>query len=131
MTSGTSSKSAPRSERQRSQRSDAGGGQRQRPDPRKTTIALPFASLELRWPEQVPGSAEVGKAADSVREYLPPPRQAAYYTGLGVLGLLEVIEWPVVLAIGVGTALAGQTRPEAEQRPERSEAEEPAAAPAG
>jgi hypothetical protein len=34
-----------------------------------------------------------------------------YYLGLGALAALEVIEWPVAVAIGVGTAIAGR-RPE-------------------
>jgi hypothetical protein len=39
--------------------------------------------------------------------YLPSPGQAAYFGGLAAL--LEVLEWPVALAIGAGTALMGRS----------------------
>lgn len=37
---------------------------------------------------------------------VPPPEHLAYYAALGLLAALEVIEWPIALAIGVGHALA-------------------------
>lgn len=36
---------------------------------------------------------------------VPSPRQLAIYAALGGLAALEVIEWPVAVAMGVGTAL--------------------------
>lgn len=39
---------------------------------------------------------------------VPPPDKVAYYAGLGVLALLEVIEWPLALVITAGHILADQ-----------------------
>ncbi len=41
-----------------------------------------------------------------LRLELPPRDQLAFLAGLGVLTALELIEWPVALAIGVGHELA-------------------------
>ncbi len=37
---------------------------------------------------------------------VPPPDQLAFYAGLGILTALNLIDWPVALAIGVGEAVA-------------------------
>ncbi|GAB3167186.1 hypothetical protein GCM10027162_02800 [Streptomyces incanus] len=37
---------------------------------------------------------------------LPPPNHLVFIAGLGVLAALEIIEWPVALAITVGHQLA-------------------------
>jgi uncharacterized membrane protein YjdF len=34
------------------------------------------------------------------------PAELAYYAGLGVLAAVELIEWPVAVVVGAGTALA-------------------------
>ena len=39
---------------------------------------------------------------------LPPPDQLALYGALGVLAALSVINWPVALAIGAGTAVVAR-----------------------
>ncbi|SCL16026.1 hypothetical protein GA0070624_0900 [Micromonospora rhizosphaerae] len=39
---------------------------------------------------------------------VPPPDKLAYYTGLGVLAALQVIEWPIALVITTGHVLADQ-----------------------
>ncbi|GAA4223368.1 hypothetical protein FHR32_001244 [Streptosporangium album] len=39
---------------------------------------------------------------------LPPPDLLVFYAALGVLGALEIIEWPVVLVVGIGHLLAEQ-----------------------
>jgi hypothetical protein len=36
---------------------------------------------------------------------LPHPEDLAFYAGLGVLGVLELIEWPVVVALAAGHVL--------------------------
>lgn len=36
---------------------------------------------------------------------VPPPDQLAFYGVLGLLAAVEVIDWPVALAIGVGQAV--------------------------
>jgi hypothetical protein len=37
---------------------------------------------------------------------IPPPDQLAYYGALAGLAALEIIDWPIALAIGAGHALA-------------------------
>jgi hypothetical protein len=39
---------------------------------------------------------------------VPPPEKVAYYAGLGVLAVLQVIEWPLAVAITAGHVLADQ-----------------------
>ncbi|MFZ0832147.1 MAG: hypothetical protein WAM92_03505 [Mycobacterium sp.] len=57
---------------------------------------------------------------------VPPPDQLAFYGALGLLAAVELIDWPVALAIGVGQAV--MARHLAEQRPDESK---PAAAEKG
>ncbi|HEY2764442.1 MAG TPA: hypothetical protein VGJ13_10595 [Pseudonocardiaceae bacterium] len=88
-------------------------GQQQTHHRRTATVNLPFVTAEFRAPEihlpsipvRAPHRSDVTSAMSAVRSRLPSPEQAAYYAGLGLLGVLEIIEWPVVLAIGVGTAI--------------------------
>ncbi|MCH5642755.1 cation-translocating P-type ATPase [Gordonia sp. ABSL49_1] len=51
---------------------------------------------------------------------VPSPDQLAFYGALGLLAVLEVIDWPVALAVGVGHAA---TTRHLEQRVEEAEAE--------
>jgi cation-transporting ATPase I len=39
---------------------------------------------------------------------VPPPDQLALYAGLGVLAAVNVINWPVALSVGAGTAVVAQ-----------------------
>jgi hypothetical protein len=48
----------------------------------------------------------VNTAAGRVRDALPPPAELGYFAGLGLLGVLGVLDWPVVLAVGAGTVIA-------------------------
>jgi hypothetical protein len=41
--------------------------------------------------------------------HLPPPQTLAWFGGLAALGLLGVMEWPVVVVIGAGHLLAQQS----------------------
>ncbi|MFF4417994.1 hypothetical protein ACFYY8_36180 [Streptosporangium sp. NPDC001559] len=41
---------------------------------------------------------------------VPPPERLAFYAVLGVLGALEVIDWPVAIVVGVGHLLSEQHR---------------------
>jgi hypothetical protein len=50
-------------------------------------------------------------AVHTVQSYLPPPQQALYYGGLAALAAFEIIEWPVALAIGAGTAVIRRADP--------------------
>jgi hypothetical protein len=40
---------------------------------------------------------------------LPPPQTLAWLAGLTTLAVLEIVEWPVALAVGAGHVLAHQT----------------------
>ncbi|WP_214370393.1 hypothetical protein [Pseudonocardia sp. H11422] len=39
---------------------------------------------------------------------VPPPEKLAFYAGLGLLAVCEVVEWPVVLIMAAGHVLADQ-----------------------
>jgi hypothetical protein len=39
------------------------------------------------------------------RVHIPRPEQVAYYGALGALAALEIIDWPIALAIAAGHAL--------------------------
>lgn len=57
----------------------------------------------LRLPRMTTEPAE--RAARAAKSALPPPSRLAYYGGLGAAAALGAIEWPVAVAIGVGTAI--------------------------
>jgi hypothetical protein len=40
---------------------------------------------------------------------LPSPLKLAFIAAVGVMGVLSILEWPVVLAVGVGVALTERT----------------------
>lgn len=64
---------------------------------------------------------ELGPTVQKVRSAMPPPSELAYFAGLGLLGVLEVIEWPVVLVVGAGTVVAQRTA-QVMQRSRRTQA---------
>lgn len=39
---------------------------------------------------------------------VPPPERVAYYTGMGVLAAVGLIEWPLAVVIAAGHVLADQ-----------------------
>jgi len=95
-------------------RETGGGGQEvEKPVPedggeRTGTLNLPFATVQWRLPEfRMPTISrhELEAAVNTVRSALPPPTQLAYYTGLGLLAVFEVVEWPVVVVAAAGTIL--------------------------
>jgi hypothetical protein len=47
-----------------------------------------------------------------VRVPLPPRQNLFYYGGLGAMTALELIDWPVTLAVAAGYALATRDRHE-------------------
>ena len=78
---------------------------------RATTLNLPFVTLQFRKPDlHLPRmrrpdlGAATGAAAAKARSL--SPAELAYYAGLGALAAFELIEWPVALVVGAGTALA-------------------------
>jgi hypothetical protein len=90
---------------------------------RTATVNLPFVTAQFRVPEvhMPPVSArDVAVAANAARAYLPPPPRLAYYAGLGLAAALEVIEWPVAVAIGAGTVIARRDRREGDAERFRS-----------
>lgn len=50
---------------------------------------------------------------------VPPPDQLAFFGVLGGLAVLELIDWPVALAMGLGSALVARHFSELEQREEQ------------
>ena len=56
----------------------------------------------------VPGREDVTSAANAVRSQLPSRDHALFYGALGLSAAFAVIDWPVALAIGVGTALVSR-----------------------
>jgi hypothetical protein len=78
---------------------------------RTGTLTLPFATVQWRLPEfPMPvGRQELEAAVHKVREVLPPPTQLAYYAGLGVLAVFEVIEWPMVVVAAAGMIVVQRT----------------------
>jgi hypothetical protein len=100
--------------------------------PRTATVHLPFVTAEFRAPDlhlpsvpvHMPDRSDLSGAVSSIRSRLPSPEQAVYYVGLGLLGALEIIEWPVAVAIAVGTAIA--RRPGATQIEPEGNGREPA-----
>ena len=99
----------------------------ERRSPRGVTLNLPFVTATFRSREthlpqvRVPGKQEVLFAAHTVGGYLPSPRQAVYFGGLAALAAFEIIEWPVALAIGAGTAIMGRSEGQEPQRETRRE----------
>jgi len=53
-------------------------------------------------PPPTPAALRIGPVA------LPTPRRTAYYLGLGTLAAVELIEWPVALAVAAGSYVADQ-----------------------
>ncbi|MBB5159343.1 hypothetical protein [Saccharopolyspora phatthalungensis] len=64
-------------------------------------------TAEFHQPDHyIPTREDLSGVVNTVRSRLPSPQTVAYYGGLGTLAALSVIEWPVAVAIGVGTAIA-------------------------
>jgi hypothetical protein len=56
--------------------------------------------------EHASEGSSVGVPMTSVRVPLPDTKSMLYYAGLGGMTALNVIEWPVTLAVAAGYALA-------------------------
>jgi hypothetical protein len=70
-------------------------------------VDMPLMSAQFRAPH-LPGREEIGSAASSVRSMVPSPTSMLFYGGLALTAALGVIEWPVAVAVGAGTALASR-----------------------
>jgi cation-transporting ATPase I len=51
---------------------------------------------------------DASRLVQRAKKRVPPPDQLAFYGGLGVLAALNVINWPVALAIGAGAAVVAR-----------------------
>lgn len=88
-------------------RSSRSGGKADRAH--EATVELPFVTAQFHAPEvHVPGREDVTSAANAVRSQLPSRDHALFYGALGLSAAFAVIDWPVALAIGVGTALVSR-----------------------
>lgn len=102
--SGQSTRSSQSSQSARSSRS---GGKTD--GAHEATVELPFVTAQFHAPEvRVPGREDVTSAANAVRSQLPSRDHALFYGALGLSAAFAVIDWPVALAIGVGTALVSR-----------------------
>lgn len=81
------------------QKKSAGAGSAKASRAREET-----ASGQPEW--RVQGNEVSSGAGQSLWESLPSGPTLVYFGALGLVGALGVIEWPVVAAIGVGTAVA-------------------------
>jgi hypothetical protein len=54
--------------------------------------------------EQETMSVDLPEPIGTVR--LPSPQRLAYYGGIAALGVFGIVDWPVVLVIGIGHLLA-------------------------
>jgi hypothetical protein len=52
----------------------------------------------------------VGETPATARRHMPPPERMLYYAGLGALAALEVVSWPVAIALGAGVWVATRKR---------------------
>jgi hypothetical protein len=75
--------------------------------------APPGASIPAKGADGARAAAERAVSGNSVtvriwdlQLELPPKDELAFLVGLGVLAALELVEWPVALAIGAGHELA-------------------------
>ena len=58
---------------------------------------------------RVGAGGEVANAARTAASFLPDTKRLLYYGALGALVAAEMLEWPVAVAIGVGTEVARRT----------------------
>ncbi|MFE2431506.1 hypothetical protein ACFXJ5_32805 [Streptomyces sp. NPDC059373] len=93
----------------RTERSQSGGTPAVRMHTAHTDVPIPYFT-----PGDLTANAHV---ITSHLPPLPPPRQLAFYGGLGALALAGAVDWPVALAIGAATVVArGKGRGDGAQR---------------
>jgi hypothetical protein len=81
-----------------------GTGTEERREMHSAMLRLPFLTARFDVPQPSGRPMRLGPVT------LPSPGKTAYYAGLGVLAVTEVIEWPVAAAIAAGTYVAQHTR---------------------
>jgi hypothetical protein len=87
----------------------AGEQEQQAGGQRTATVNLPFMTAQFRAPDHlVPNRNDLNNVARGARSLVPSPSAALFVGGLAVAAVVEAIEWPVAVAIGVGSALASR-----------------------
>jgi hypothetical protein len=76
------------------------------PRPRVPHVSVPRPSLPHVSAPHLPSRREVVDLGHGVSGFLPPRDQLALYGGLGAAAALGVLDWPVAIAVGAGTAVA-------------------------
>ncbi|WP_158885942.1 hypothetical protein [Amycolatopsis anabasis] len=87
----------------------SGSPRRERNNRYANTFNLPGISVQFDVPKMGiprPVKKTAVVAAKKAQALIPPPKQVAFYVGLGALAALDVIAWPVAVVVGTGTALA-------------------------
>jgi hypothetical protein len=98
---------------------------------RGATIPVPVVTPHLnifKLHVSGPGVPNVGGAGRAVASHLPSAERVAFYGGLGAAAVFGVLEWPVAVAIGLGTAIAHHARGSAQPELARPESARPEAA---
>jgi len=83
----------------------------------RTALRVPVPTLGMRVTDvhlpPLPGEDSVAKVRSALptalNSALPSPLKLAFIAGLGVMGVLSILAWPAVLAVGVGVALTERT----------------------
>jgi hypothetical protein len=87
---------------------------------RSATLDLPLMRMQFRVPElHAPTRKDLDSVARGAWSMLPSGRSMLLFGGLAATAVAGVIEWPVAVAIGVGSALA--SRGAAGPEPQRDE----------
>ncbi|HET6501581.1 MAG TPA: hypothetical protein VFG87_12540 [Amycolatopsis sp.] len=63
---------------------------------------------------------ELDVAVKTAQSYLPPTREIAYYGGLALMAVFDLIEWPVAAAMGLGTVILRTRRDDEASRSARA-----------
>jgi len=92
---------------------------------RTTTVRLPVFTVAVTR-HAVPASA-TGSGSGTRTAGTPASRagKLAFYGGIAALGALEVVEWPVAVALGAGAYVVRRMRPGAGQAAVASEGVQP------
>ncbi len=88
-------------------------GERTTPEGDLLALDTPVVSVHIHRPHlHLPRmtTAPAERAVRAARSALPAPSRLVYYGGLGAMAALGAIEWPVAIAIGVGTAIGQRVR---------------------
>ncbi|MDT0261237.1 hypothetical protein [Jatrophihabitans lederbergiae] len=81
---------------------------------RTTTVRLPVFTVAVTR-DVVPAASATGSGSGTRTAGTPASRagKLAFYGGIAALGALEVVEWPVAVALGAGVYVLRRMRPAA------------------